>query len=274
MTKDSAQEAIENENKTQLLDKVIAVRTAVKRNESDPPSAQIPSFQQSPAAPDIGPVKVPPQQSASSRQPFIRNYDSNDIEIIVVSRVLTSYAELIEDLLRKLGLKVDLLFPNIQVSMAKILENIKSRGTLYAIIVNPENMQHQSVTLYTLHTGMNDVCRKNMPLKLALEFIETDFKTYLESIKAKQATLPLDFEHPSVPSVVTPALYSNFDEVQTTLELLLAKQPVTVVELDALTSFITKMRANLNGDPPEPELSPEELALQKKIMRLLVQKII
>lgn len=46
-----------------------------------------------------------------------------------------------------LGIRVDLLFPNDQVPINKVLGNIQSRGCLYAILVLPVNMEHKSLTL-------------------------------------------------------------------------------------------------------------------------------
>lgn len=77
--------------------------------------------------------------------------DRNDCEIIVVSRALTEYAEFIESRLKHIGLIVDLLFPNEDVPIGKVLANISSRGCLYAILVMPQNEEHRSLTLNILH---------------------------------------------------------------------------------------------------------------------------
>lgn len=73
--------------------------------------------------------------------------DINHCEIIVVSKNLTSYAEQIEKQLKDLGIRVDLLFPNDQVPINKVLGNIQSRGCLYAILVLPINIEQNSLTL-------------------------------------------------------------------------------------------------------------------------------
>lgn len=58
-----------------------------------------------------------------------------------------SYAEDIERQLKLLGIRVDLLFPNDQVPINKVLGNIQSRGCLYAILVVPANLEQNSLTL-------------------------------------------------------------------------------------------------------------------------------
>lgn len=73
--------------------------------------------------------------------------DINHCEIIVVSKNLTAYAEHIEKQLKDLGIRVDLLFPNDQVPINKVLGNIQSRGCLYAVLVLPVNIEQNSLTL-------------------------------------------------------------------------------------------------------------------------------
>lgn len=94
--------------------------------------------------------------------------ERNDCEIIVVSKALTyvshfkksnslqnlsyrEYAEYIEQRLKSLGLIVDLLFPNEDVPIGRVLANISSRGCLYAILIMPQNEEHRSLTLDILH---------------------------------------------------------------------------------------------------------------------------
>lgn len=59
----------------------------------------------------------------------------------------SNYAEEIEKQLKMLGIRVDLLFPNDQVPINKVLGNIQSRGCLYAILLLHENLKENSLTL-------------------------------------------------------------------------------------------------------------------------------
>ena len=56
-----------------------------------------------------------------------------------------------ESQLKILGIRVDLLFPNDQVPINKVLGNIQSRGCLYAILVLPVNVEQNSLTLTVSH---------------------------------------------------------------------------------------------------------------------------
>lgn len=70
----------------------------------------------------------------------------------------SEYAEYIEQRLKNLGLIVDLLFPNDDVPIGKVLANISSRGCLYAILVMPQNEEHRSLTLNVLHGVPQGIC--------------------------------------------------------------------------------------------------------------------
>lgn len=50
-----------------------------------------------------------------------------------------------------MGLTVDLLFPNEEVPLGRVLANISGRGTLYAIVVTSDNEELRSLTLNILY---------------------------------------------------------------------------------------------------------------------------
>jgi hypothetical protein len=102
----------------------------------------------------------------------------NDCEIVCVSRNQRLYAERIEGRLRVLGLKVDVLFPNPKVDLAKILGNIASRGVMFAILVTPLNEDHSSVTLNILQGQQQE--HRNMPLEDAVSLVAQLFEAGLE----------------------------------------------------------------------------------------------
>jgi hypothetical protein len=79
----------------------------------------------------------------------------NDCEIVCVNKQQRFYAEAIEARLKNIGLRVDVLFPNPEIPPGKILDNIASRGVLFAIIVTPINEQHSSLTLNVLVSMLN-----------------------------------------------------------------------------------------------------------------------
>lgn len=60
----------------------------------------------------------------------------------------SDYAERIEGRLKALGFRVDLLFPNEEVPLNKVLGSIKMTGVKYAILVTAEHELHNSMTIY------------------------------------------------------------------------------------------------------------------------------
>lgn len=126
-------------------------------------------------------MKNPPMNIHDKPGPPGPDYSSmasekNDCEIIVVNKSLTEYAEIIESRLQKLGLSVDLLFPNEDVPLTRVLGNIASRGCLYAIVITPINKEHHSLTLNILHGLPQE--HRNMPVEDAITLVIRDFKNY------------------------------------------------------------------------------------------------
>ena len=61
------------------------------------------------------------------------------------------YAEFIERRLKANGLNVDILYPNEEVPLGRVLANIASRGSLYALVVTQLSEEHRSVTINILY---------------------------------------------------------------------------------------------------------------------------
>lgn len=281
MTKDSAMEAIEHENKSQLLDKLIAVRTAVKKGEGEssqptttPPTTQAKApakVHSRPAAPNIGPMK---QQKV---EPLGNNFNhtiaSNHIEIMAMSRNVTVYAENIESYLKERKLKVDLLYPNPNVSMPNLLETIKSRGTLFVLEVDLNNVENETVTVYMLHSDPIK-WQRNMQVKDALLKVQEDSEKYIQSNPVAADTFKKAFPSQSA------GTSSSFDpsedpfvEMQNYLRDLIRKQQIDTAGMDAFIEKCKKMRKalavieNPDADPEEetPEVDPAEQEVQRKI---------
>lgn len=90
---------------------------------------------------------------------------------------------------------MDLLFPNEDVPIGRVLANISSRGCLYAILIMPQNEEHRSLTLDILHgipqgthfcgyvyVQIVNSCtleHRNMPIEDALVLITRNFDAYM-----------------------------------------------------------------------------------------------
>jgi len=63
----------------------------------------------------------------------------------------SEYAEFLEVNLKKMNMKVDLLFPNPDIPINRVLGTLAQRGTLYVLVVRDENKLYRSVTVDILH---------------------------------------------------------------------------------------------------------------------------
>ena len=71
-----------------------------------------------------------------------------------------------------MGLKIDVLFPNPDIPLPKILGNIASRGVLFAIVITPLNEEHNSMTVNILQVRIgffSENCFKKIEVEVILE---------------------------------------------------------------------------------------------------------
>lgn len=211
-----------------------------------------------------------------------RSSDQNDCEIIVVSKDLTEYAENIESRLKRVGLSVDLLFPNDDVPMGKVLANISSRGTLYAILVTHQNQELRSITVNVLHGIPAE--HRNMPVDDAIAFIGTNFQENRQKVNLPKSVPIIQ------PQGNAPPLNERHPEaVQALLNLLAENRPLTVLQYERIIKYlqerkVLQIKAELGDAATDIHLpTPEELAdaakaeakiaaekeLQDKIMHIL-----
>lgn len=205
--------------------------------------------------------------------------ESNDCEIIVVSRDLTSYAENIEARLKRNGLTVDLLFPNDDVPIGKVLSNIASRGSYYAILITPENEERNSITVNVLAGVPAE--HRNMPTEDAIAFICKDFEDRLRAEQQEKSK----FRPMGGSAVRTPSLQDKHPEpIQNMLNLLANNRQLTVLQYDRLIKYLgerkelqIKYELGEDVDPssvtsrlmPEKSKEQTEKELQRKIMDIL-----
>lgn len=212
---------------------------------------------------------------------------TNDCEIIVINKKQTRYAEFVEERLKMLGLTVDILYPNEDVQMSRVLGNISSRGTLYAIIIEPINEEHDSLTVNILH-GTPEAHR-NMPLKDAITLISRNFEDYKISQPGRnEKTAGLPAPVVTIPVVGPAALVQDKhpDAIQTLLNLLAENCPLTVLQYDKVIAYLTSKReiqvrielgeSDTNTAPPmvtrESPTVDKQAELQNRILSILSAK--
>ncbi|XP_017841424.1 uncharacterized protein LOC108599147 [Drosophila busckii] len=172
----------------------------------------------------------------------------NDCEIIVVNRNNTKYAEIVEDNLRQVGMRVDVLFPNEDVTLEHVLSNIAARGCLYAVLVSPENEVFQSITVNILQGVLAE--HRNMPLNDAITLMTTEF--FLK--KQRVAEGSVERRHPG--------------RLQQLIEMLADNQELTALQYECIIKYLKKQHekqlklelcpiGKLRAPDPEIELNNE-----------------
>jgi len=234
----SAMNAIQAENGSFLAGQRILVKSAEIKSQKKAPSSD---FQEAPAEDEPMYKKYFSEANEyygnnSIMAPISQDSDTNHCEIIVVSKDLTMYAEEIERQLKLLGIRVDLLFPNDQVPINKVLGNIQSRGCLYAILILPINLKEQSLTLTILYGDAAE--HRNMPLEDAIKFIYKDFCN-----KTKR---------------ITHNVYQHPDAMQSLLKTLADNRSLTVLQYDHIIKYLAQRRevqrkAEIGEDAEEVE---------------------
>ncbi|XP_031840515.1 nuclear receptor coactivator protein neosin isoform X2 [Nomia melanderi] len=192
--------------------------------------------------------------------------EKNDCEIIVVNKALTEYAESIEARLKKIGLTVDLLFPNEDVLLSRVLGNIASRGCLYAVVVTPINQEHHSLTLNILHGLPQE--HRNMLVEDAINLISRDFANYKAGGRSVPLNTPFANErHPDAIQVLLNMLADNhqltvlqYDRVIKYLEI--KREEQVQVELGDVKDLTTTTTTIAVSDPKQAEL-------QSRILNIL-----
>ncbi|XP_037825972.1 nuclear receptor coactivator 5-like [Lucilia sericata] len=228
----------------------------------------------------------------------VDNSNYNDCEIIVVDRKNTKYAEMIEDRLKRLNLRVDVLFPNADVPLGKVLSNIASRDCLYAILVTNQHEEHNSITVNILYGQPAE--HRNMPVEDAIKLVSDDFRKKIMRDKAAgmanqqqqrnmppvPMNVPQMAPHLPNPVPIIPANTANYmapplkerhpDAIQMLLNLLASNMPLTVLQYDRIIKYLQQRRElQLKvelGDAAEEMIksTPDpEIELQKKILNIL-----
>lgn len=135
-----------------------------------------------------------------------------------------------------LGIRVDLLFPNDQVPINKILGNIQSRGCLYAILLLPLNLEQQSLTLTILYGDATE--HRNMPVEDAIKFL---YKDFVNKTKKLQHNV---YQHP--------------DAIHTMLRTLAENRSLTVLQYDHIIKYLSQRREVQRKAEIGEDVEPEE----------------
>lgn len=185
-----------------------------------------------------------------------RRYDTDrpvDCSVIVVNKAQNrEYAETVGRKVRDLGMVVDLIFLNTEVSLTQALEDVGRARTPFAIIITQQHQVHRSCTVNILFGTPQE--HRNMPMQDAMMLVAHNYDTYKvenrekerEEISRKAAKMADDVllrEPDREPHPVS---------VLTTVTLLSENRFVTPDELDSFMAYLKDKRARLLRRTGEP----------------------
>ena len=186
----------------------------------------------------------------------------NDVEIICLAKPVRAYAENVENRMKNMGLAVDVLFPNPEIPIGKVLGNIASRGVMYAVCVGPENEQHLSLTLNVLQGQQQE--HRNMPVDDAMTFISKSFASMIDSGPSAPKKMAMSNVHPQ--------------DIQKILGFLSDSRPLSIMEYDKMIKYLVSKRegtlkeeygenipAHLLHPPVGPQQDPATKAKQEEL---------
>ncbi|XP_041801115.1 nuclear receptor coactivator 5 [Chelmon rostratus] len=184
-----------------------------------------------------------------------RRYDTDrpvDCSVIVVNKAQKEYAETVGRKVRDLGMVVDLIFLNTEVSLTQALEDVGRARTPFAIIITQQHQVHRSCTVNILFGTPQE--HRNMPMQDAMMLVAHNYDTYKvenrekerEEIARKAAKMADDV------LVREPDRESHPVSVLTAITLLSENRFVTPEELDSLIGYLTDKRARLLRSAADP----------------------
>ena len=198
-----------------------------------------------------GPLEGPPitgpfSQPPPSAKPSLPPEKVNDVEIICLGKAVRGYAEQVEERLKKMGLAVDVLFPNPDVPIGRVLGSIAGRGVKYGACVGPESQADLTITLNVLQGEQEE--HRNMPLDDAMAFVSRRLCAQVIDTATKSPKKGVN-HHP--------------EDILSILGFLQENRPLSVVEYDKLLRYLNSQRSAVlraeYGDHIPPALAAPPL---------------
>ncbi|XP_038658973.1 nuclear receptor coactivator 5-like isoform X1 [Scyliorhinus canicula] len=116
-----------------------------------------------------------------------RRYDAErpvDCSVIVVNKQQKEYAESVGRKVRDLGMVVDLIFLNTEVSLTQALEDVSRGGTAFAIVITQQHEIHRSCTVNILFGTPQE--HRNMPMADAMILVARNYERYKTETRDKE----------------------------------------------------------------------------------------
>ncbi|MBN3294576.1 NCOA5 protein, partial [Polypterus senegalus] len=184
-----------------------------------------------------------------------RRYDSErpvDCSVIVVNKQQKDYAETVGRKVRDLGMVVDLIFLNTEVSLTQALEDVGRARTPFAIIITQQHQVHRSCTVNILFGTPQE--HRNMPMQDAMMLVAHNYEIF----KAENRDKERDEIARKAAKMADDVLMREHEReshpisVQPIINLLSEGRFLNLEELDRLIDYLRDKRERLMRTSGEP----------------------
>ncbi|XP_039652341.1 nuclear receptor coactivator 5 isoform X8 [Perca fluviatilis] len=194
-----------------------------------------------------------------------RRFDTDrpvDCSVIVVNKAQNvylcsenncrEYAETVGRKVRDLGMVVDLIFLNTEVSLTQALEDVGRARTPFAIIITQQHQVHRSCTVNILCGTPQE--HRNMPMQDAMMLVAHNYDTYKVENREKEREEIARKAAKMADSVLLrePDREGHPISVLTAITLLSENRFVTPEEMDGLIAYLTDKRTRLLRSAADP----------------------
>ncbi|KAF5896304.1 nuclear receptor coactivator 5-like isoform X1, partial [Clarias magur] len=186
-----------------------------------------------------------------------RRYDAErpvDCSVIVVNKQQKEYAEMVGRKVRDLGMVVDLIFLNTEVSLTQALEDVSRARTPFAIIITQQHELHRSCTVNILFGTPQE--HRNMPMQDAMVLVAHNYDTFKVENRAKER----DEISRKAAKMADEVLMREHERqghpvsVLTAITLLFEGRFLTPQELTSLINYLQDKRDRLVRSSADPHL--------------------
>ncbi|NXW09374.1 NCOA5 protein, partial [Fregetta grallaria] len=116
-----------------------------------------------------------------------RRFDAErpvDCSVIVVNKQMKEYAESVGRKVRDLGMVVDLIFLNTEMSLTQALDDVSRGGSPFAIVITQQHQVHRSCTVNIMFGTPQE--HRNMPQADAMVLVARNYERYKTESREKE----------------------------------------------------------------------------------------
>ncbi|NWW11626.1 NCOA5 protein, partial [Oreocharis arfaki] len=197
-----------------------------------------------------------------------RRFDAErpvDCSVIVVNKQTKEYAESVGRKVRDLGMVVDLIFLNTEMSLTQALDDVSRGGSPFAIVITQQHQVHRSCTVNIMFGTPQE--HRNMPQADAMVLVARNYERYKTESRekereeiARQAAKMADEavlqERERPPPMEEGVRGGHPPGIQTVLNLLADNRYVTAEEIDKVINYLRDRKERLLRGSTEPLQAP------------------